>query len=69
MQIGVDVGGTNTDGVIMSEGKVLVSDKKVTTSNVADGVFNVIKSVLDKGKIALIKLPVLWLALHILPMH
>ena len=52
MQIGVDVGGTNTDGVIMSEGKVLVSDKKVTTSNVADGVFNVIKSVLDKGKIS-----------------
>ena len=52
MQIGVDVGGTNTDGVIMSEGKVLVSDKKVTTPNVADGVFNVIKSVLDKGKIS-----------------
>ena len=27
MQIGVDVGGTNTDGVILSEGKVLVSEK------------------------------------------
>ena len=52
MQIGVDVGGTNTDGVIMSDGKVLVSDKKVTTANVGDGVFNVIKSVLDKGKIS-----------------
>ena len=51
MQIGVDVGGTNTDGVIMSDGKVLISDKKVTTSNVGDGVFNVIKSVLEKGKI------------------
>ena len=52
MQIGVDVGGTNTDGVIMSDGKVLVSDKKVTTANVGDGVFNVIKSVLEKGKIS-----------------
>ena len=51
MQIGVDVGGTNTDGVIMSEGKVLVSDKAVTTANVGDGVFNVIKSVLNKGNI------------------
>ena len=52
MQIGVDVGGTNTDGVIMSDGKVLVSEKTVTTENVGDGVFNVIKSVLEKGKIS-----------------
>ena len=52
MQIGVDVGGTNTDGVIMSDGKVLVSDKTVTTQNVGDGVFNVIKSVLNKGNIS-----------------
>ena len=51
MQIGVDVGGTNTDGVIMSNGKVLVSDKTVTTENVGDGVFNIIKSVLDKSKV------------------
>ena len=51
MQIGVDVGGTNTDGVIMSEGKVIVSNKTVTTANVGDGVFNVIKSVLDKGSV------------------
>ena len=51
MQIGVDVGGTNTDGVIMSDGKVLISNKTVTTANVGDGVFNVIKSVLNKGKI------------------
>ena len=51
MQIGVDVGGTNTDGVIMSDGKVIVSNKTVTTANVGDGVFNVIKTVLDKGSI------------------
>lgn len=51
MQIGVDVGGTNTDGVIMSDGKVLVSDKTVTTENVGDGVFNAIKSVLNKSNI------------------
>jgi len=52
MQIGVDVGGTNTDGVVMSNGKVLVSDKTVTTENVGDGVFNIIKSVLDKSKVS-----------------
>ena len=35
----------------MSEGKVIVSNKTVTTENVGDGVFNVIKSVLDKGSV------------------
>ena len=44
MQIGVDVGGTNTDGVILSDGKVLVSEKTTTTENVGDGVFNIIQA-------------------------
>ena len=52
MQIGVDVGGTNTDGVILSDGKVLVSEKTITTENVGDGVFNIIQTVLKKGKIS-----------------
>ena len=52
MQIGVDVGGTNTDGVILSEGKVLVSEKTTTTEDVGDGVFNIIKTVLTKGNIS-----------------
>ena len=52
MQIGVDVGGTNTDGVILSEGKVLVSEKTTTTEDVCDGVFNIIKTVLTKGNIS-----------------
>ena len=34
--IGVDVGGTNTDGVILSEGKVLVSEKTTTTEDVGE---------------------------------
>jgi len=51
MQIGVDVGGTNTDGVILSDGKVLVSEKTTTTENVGDGVFNIIQAVLKKGNI------------------
>ena len=55
MQIGVDVGGTNTDGVILSEGKVLVSEKTTTTEDVGDGVFNIIKTVLTKGNIIIKK--------------
>ncbi len=52
MQIGVDVGGTNTDGVILSNGKVIVSEKTTTTEDVGDGVFNIIQTVLKKGNIA-----------------
>ena len=52
MQIGVDVGGTNTDGIILSNGKVLVSEKTTTTEDVGDGVFNIIQTVLKKGDIS-----------------
>ncbi len=52
MQIGVDVGGTNTDGIILSDGKVLVSEKTTTTEDVGDGVFNIIQTVLAKGDIS-----------------
>ena len=38
MQIGVDVGGTNTDGIILSNGKVLVSEK--TTFDLTEGMIS-----------------------------
>lgn len=38
MRIGVDVGGTNTDAVVIDEGKLIASHKCPTTENVTDGI-------------------------------
>lgn len=38
MRIGIDVGGTNTDCVLLSEGKVLAATKATTTSDVSSGI-------------------------------
>ena len=37
-RIGIDVGGTNTDAVIMQEGKILTGIKSATTADVMNGV-------------------------------
>ena len=37
MRIGVDVGGTNTDAVLMDGARVLASTKTPTTANVSRG--------------------------------
>ena len=37
-RIGIDVGGTNTDAVIMQEGKILTGVKSATTADVMSGV-------------------------------
>ena len=36
-RIGIDVGGTNTDAVIMQEGKILTGVKSATTADVMNG--------------------------------
>ena len=46
MRIGVDVGGTNTDAVLMDGRKVLASCKSPTTANVSDGIINAISTIL-----------------------
>ena len=51
MRIGVDVGGTNTDAVIMDGRSIVCSAKSPTTANVTDGVIQVVGEVLRQGSI------------------
>lgn len=46
MRIGVDVGGTNTDAVLMDGAKVVAACKQQTSHNVSDGIVNAIKQIL-----------------------
>lgn len=52
MRIGVDVGGTHTDAVLMSGDQVLASTKQLTTKDVASGVEAAIKMLLMESQIA-----------------
>lgn len=51
LRIGVDVGGTNTDAVLMDGDRVLETVKKPTTENVRDGIVAAIGSVIASGRI------------------
>lgn len=52
-RIGVDVGGTNTDAVIMNEGlEILAKHKAVTTPDVVGGIGDAMRAVLDASKVA-----------------
>lgn len=51
LRLGVDVGGTNTDAVLMSERSVVASCKTATTSDVASGIVNAIMEVLNEASI------------------
>lgn len=53
MRIGVDVGGTNTDAVLMDGEKVVAWCKSPTTQNVSDGIVGAIQSILSQSKAAL----------------
>ncbi|PKP89574.1 MAG: hydantoinase subunit beta, partial [Alphaproteobacteria bacterium HGW-Alphaproteobacteria-16] len=52
MRIGVDVGGTNTDAVLMDGRAILAWTKQPTTADVSSGVAAAIAAVLDQGGIA-----------------
>uniref|UniRef100_UPI00356A1E4D hydantoinase/oxoprolinase N-terminal domain-containing protein n=1 Tax=Falsiroseomonas sp. TaxID=2870721 RepID=UPI00356A1E4D len=52
MRIGVDVGGTNTDAVVMDGRTVVAWHKAPTTENVSDGIVGAIGAVLGQAKIA-----------------
>ena len=52
MRIGVDVGGTNTDAVLVSGEDVLASCKMLTTPNVGDGVATAIGKVLTDSNVS-----------------
>ncbi len=47
IRIGIDVGGTNTDAVIMDGARVIAGVKSSTTADVMSGVVNALKAVLD----------------------
>lgn len=51
-RIGVDVGGTNTDAVIMNEDlQILAKYKAVTTPDVVGGIGNAMRAVLEESKV------------------
>lgn len=51
MRIGVDVGGTNTDAVLMEGTRVVASHKAITSENVSDGIVAAIAAVLSASRI------------------
>ena len=50
IRIGVDVGGTNTDAVVMQSEKFLGGSKSPTTKDIFSGVENAIKAALKEAK-------------------
>jgi N-methylhydantoinase A/oxoprolinase/acetone carboxylase beta subunit len=52
MRIGVDVGGTNTDAVLMDGREVKAAHKAPTTVNVSDGIVAAIENVLNTSAVA-----------------
>ena len=50
--LGVDVGGTNTDAVIMVGDEVIAAAKRSTTPDVGDGLIAVARAVLDEAKMS-----------------
>lgn len=52
MRLGIDVGGTNTDAVLLDGKTVLSWAKSPTTANVTDGIIDVIDIVLKKANVA-----------------
>ncbi len=51
MRIGIDVGGTHTDAVILDGADILASTKVLTSQNVRDGVVNALDEVLAQSDI------------------
>jgi len=50
MRIGVDVGGTNTDAVIMDGRSLVASHKAATSENVSDGIVDAVRAVLARSR-------------------
>ena len=53
MRIGIDVGGTNTDAVLMDGTDVIASHKTPTTSDVTSGITTVLQAILSQANVSL----------------
>ncbi len=51
MRIGIDVGGTHTDAVILDDARVIAATKVLTTADVASGVENALDVILADGSV------------------
>ena len=51
MRIGVDVGGTNTDAVLMDGATVVSSTKTPTTANVSEGIATALRTVINESDV------------------
>ena len=51
MRIGIDVGGTNTDAVLMNGKEVISWTKTPTTANVSDGISTALATIINTSKI------------------
>lgn len=49
MRIGIDVGGTNTDAVLMDGSEVVAAFKSPTTANVTDGIVKVLHGIFEQS--------------------
>lgn len=56
MRIGIDVGGTNTDAVVMDGKTVVSSTKTPTTANVSDGIVTALKNLIAQSNLDVKKL-------------
>ncbi|WP_411817814.1 hydantoinase/oxoprolinase N-terminal domain-containing protein [Hyphococcus sp. DH-69] len=52
MRIGIDVGGTNTDAVLIDGSHVLASVKQPTTKNISAGIIDAIHAVLESANVS-----------------
>lgn len=51
MRIGIDVGGTNTDAVVMDREHVVTTTKTPTTENITDGIVSALRTVVKESKL------------------
>ena len=51
MRIGIDVGGTHTDAVILEDDKVIAATKALTTTDVVSGISNALDEILSMGRV------------------
>ena len=47
MRVGIDVGGTHTDAVLLNQGEVVASVKTPTTQDVTSGILSALTQLLD----------------------